>query len=498
MSTANGTKSTSSTGRTLIRGGHVFDVASEFGVRDILVEDGVIVRVGHDLDAPGAKTVDASGRIVIPGLVNAHTHSNQTIERGLCDDLPLDTWMVLASYGGAGARLSPRELYVSAMLGAIQMLRNGTTSVLDCARADHEWMGEGLDAITQAYADVGMRANVAAQYSDLDFFSSLPLDLVDGTEHLVRPPRARPDEVLGEVLGYIDRWQGENPRITPMLGPSSLPRCSTDLFTTSADVARDRGLRLQTHLLSAKSQVYVAATRYGTSTVEFLERIGCLGPWASFAHAIWLDDDEIARFAASEAVAVHNPVSNLKLGAGVAPVPALLRAGAAVALGSDGASSNDSQNMWETLKMAALLPRAHEERASWPGALSVLDMCWDGGARAMGAPLGRIAPGHRADLVLLRTSEVFVAPKEQVAYQLAYADMNHAVDTVLVDGTPVVRDGKVLNIDTDAILAEAAELAARVWEGLPDRLTNYERTAPLLQKLEDEVRRRPWSRATGR
>lgn len=491
MSTPDATK-----GRTLIRGGHVFDLASEFGVTDVLVEDGVITRVGPDLDADGAEVLDASARIVIPGLVNAHTHSNQTIERGLCDDLPLDTWMVLASYGGAGARLSPRELYVSAMLGAIQMLRSGTTSVLDCARADHEWMGDGLDAITRAYVDSGMRANVAAQYSDLDFFSSLPLDLIDGTEDLVRPPRAKPDVVLGEVLAYIDRWNGTHPRITPMLGPSSLPRCSTDLFEASAETARDRGLRLQTHLLSAKSQIHVADTRYGTSTVEFLERIGCLGPWASFAHAIWLDDDEIARFAASDAVAVHNPVSNLKLGAGVAPVPDMLRAGAAVALGSDGASSNDSQNMWETVKMAALLPRAHGEPESWPGAASVLGMCWDGGARALGVPLGRIAPGHRADLVLLRTSEVFVAPKEQVAYQLAYGDMGNAVDTVLVDGETVVRDGKVIAVDVDAILAEAAELAARVWKGLPDRLTNYERTAPLLQRLENEVRRRPWSRSS--
>src|SRR5690606_13815086 len=184
-------------------------------------------------------------------------------------------------------------------------------------------------------------------------------------------------------------------------------------------------------------------------------------------------------------------------GAGVAPVPALLRSGAAVALGSDGASSNDNQNMWETLKMAALLPRAYEDRDAWPGALTVLDMCWDGGARAMGAPLGRVAPGHRADLVLLRAGEVFVAPKEQVAYQLAYGDMNHAVDTVLVDGTPVVRDGKVTTVDVDALLDEAAALAARIWEGLPERMKNYEQTAPLLQRLENEVRRRPWSRATG-
>ncbi len=483
--------------RTLIRGGHVFDVASEFGVADILVEDGTIVAVGSDLQARDAEVLDGSGRVVIPGLINAHTHSNQTIERGLCDDLPLDTWMVLASYGGAGVRLGPRELYVSAMLGAIQMLRTGTTAVLDCARADQEWMAEGLDAITQAYLDVGMRAGIAAQYSDLDFFSSLPLDLIDGTDGLVRGPRATPDRVLDQALRYVHRWRGKHSLITPMLGPSSLPRCSTDLFVASVDTARREGVRLQTHLLSAKSQIAVASTRYGTSTVAFLERIGALESWASFAHAIWLDDEEIAAFGGSDAVAVHNPVSNLKLGPGAGRAPPMWRGGATVAHGPDGASSNDSQNMWETVKMAALLPRTDGEPASWPGAMTVLNMCWDGGGRALGQPLGKVAAGHRADLVLIRTNEVFLAPKPQVAYQLAYGDMGAAIDTVLVDGRVVVRGGRVVTVDVDAILAEAAELAARVWSGLPERLAHYGQTAPLLDRLEREVRRRPWSRATG-
>lgn len=482
----------------LLRGGHVFDTVSGLQRADVLVENGLTTRVEPDLDVDDAETLDASSAIVVPGLINAHTHSNQTIERGLCDDLPLDAWMVIASYGGAGARLNPRELYVSAMLGAIQMLRSGTTTVLDCARADPEWMAEGLDAITQAYVDIGMRASVAPLYADLDYFSSLPLELIDGGENLRRPPPAPPGQMPSEVLGYVDRWSGRQRRITPMLGPASLPRCSTDLFVASAEAARERGLRLHTHLLSGKSQIYVASTRYGSSTVAFLERIGCLGPWTSFAHAIWLDDDEIATFAASGAVAVHNPVSNLKLGAGVAPVPELLGAGAAVAIGTDGASSNDGQNMWETIKLAALLPRTHGEPASWPEARIVLDMCWGGGARAVGGPLGRVAPGHRADLTLLRTSEVFVAPAEQVANQLVYGDLGAAVDTVIVDGRVVVRDGRVTTVDVDALLAEAGELVGRIWAGLPDRLRHYQKTAPLLSRLEAVVRGQPWARTTTR
>jgi guanine deaminase len=432
--------------------------------------------------------------VVIPGLVNAHTHGNQAIERGLCDALPLDEWMVIASYGGAGARLTPRDLYVSTMVGAIQMLRSGTTAVVDCARADEEWLDEGLDAVTQAYVDIGMRAGIAALYVDLDYFSSLPLELVGRGSARPKRPRSDPDEILEAVTRYIMRWRGRNARITPMLGPASLPRCSTELLVASVDLARREGLRLQTHLLSGKSQIYVAQARHGRKTVEFLRDIGCLGPWASFAHSIWMDDEEIGYLAESGAVVVHNPVSNLKLGAGQAPVPELRRAGAVVALGTDGASSNDSQNMWETVKLAVLVHRTDDAPEQWLGASDALDMCWLGGALAVGQPIGRIAPGHRADITLLRMSEVFPAPRAQLANQLVYGDPAWAVDSVMVGGKLVVRDGQIVTVDVEAIVAEARELAQRIWAELPERTRHHDRARGRLQKLETAVRRQPWSR----
>jgi len=437
-------------------------------------------QAGHD---------DATGRVVMPGLVNAHTHSNQSIEKGLCDALPLDAWMVVASYGGAGATLRPDDLYLSTMVGALEMLATGTTSVLDCPRCDVRWFDEGMDRIMAAYDDVGMRATVAAQYSDLDFFGSLPMSLIGEERPL--PRRVTVGEMLGRVEPFLERWTGRHPRLRPMLGPSSLPRCSVELFEASLALARKRDVPLHTHLLSAKSQVPVAHERYGGSTVEFLRRIGGLQPWTSFAHAIWLDDAEIPVLAASGAVVVHNPVSNLKLGAGIAPVPALLEAGVPVALGTDGASSNDSQNMFETLKAAAILQRPVLPQERWPTAMDALRMCWDGGARALGQRVGRLEPGYRADLVLLRTGELRLGPKEQVANQLVYAELGRSVETVLVDGEVVVRDGRVISVDAERLRADAQRLVDAIWGSLPEREARFAEVGPTLERLEREVRALP-------
>ena len=472
--------------RTLVRGGHLFDLERPFEVGDLLIEDGAIARVGGAIDGAGARVIDATGMIVMPGLINAHTHSNQSIEKGLCDALPLDAWMVVASYGGAGAALAPADLYLSTMVGALEMLATGTTSVLDCPRSPQQWFDEGMDRIMSAYVDVGMRANVAAQYSDLDFFDSLPMALIG--EERTRPRTGTVPEVLARVEPFLDRWRGRHPRLEPMLGPSSLPRCSIDLFKASLELAARKGVGLHTHLLSAKSQVPMAGARYGGSTVAFLRDIGGLQRWTSFAHAIWLDDREIDVLAASDSGVVHNPVSNLKLGAGVAPVPAMLRAGVPVALGTDGASSNDSQNMFETLKAAALVQRSIVPRDLWPTAMDSLRMCWDGGARALGKKVGRLQSGFRADLVMLRTGEVRVAPKQQMANQIVYAELGRSVDTVLVDGEVVVRAGHVTTVDAGAIQAAAQRLIDGIWSSLPARDARFAELNPTLERLEREVR----------
>ncbi len=476
----------------LLRNGRLLDLERGGELGDVVVVDGRIVAVG-----PGAadahstvgevESVDLGGDIVIPGLVNSHTHSNQSIEKGLCDALPLDAWMVVASYGGAGARLSPRDLYVSAMVGGLEMVRTGATSVIDCARSDLEWIDDGMDSIMQAYQDLGLRANVAIQYSDLDFFSSIPVHLVPGGAELRKPRMAAPETVLASAERFLAKWNDSSARVQGILGPSSLPRCSTELFEASVDLAKRTGARLQTHLLSAASQIEMAKDRYGVSTVEFLAKMGALEEWASFAHAIWLDSTEIDLFAQTSAVAVHNPASNLKLGAGVAPVPAMLKAGAKVAIGADGASSNDSQNMFETLKLSTILHRVHGPQQTWPTAEDGLRMCWTNGAAAIGAEIGSLSVGSRGDLTVLDADYVWPAPAAQLRQQIAYSELGSAVRHVYVDGQTLLRERRITTVDEDAIRAEAREIAQRIWSTLDDRLARFEEVRPVLEQVEAAV-----------
>lgn len=241
---------------------------------------------------------------------------------------------------------------------------------------------------------------------------------------------------------------------------------------------------MQTHLLSAKSQVDIASERFGGSTVEFLGKMGALEDWASYAHSIWLNQREIEMFAETDAVAIHNPASNLKLGAGVAPIPAMLRAGANVALGSDGASSSDTQNMFETLKLSTTLHRVQGPPATWPTAMDGLGMLWTGGAAAVGADIGRLEVGALADLTVLDIDRLWPAPAEQMRYQLAYSELGAAVKSVYVDGAPVMVDRAITTIDESAILAEAREIAERVWTTLPARLAKFEELRPMLEQIE--------------
>ena len=235
----------------------------------------------------------------------------------------------------------------------------------------------------------------------------------------------------------------------------------------------------------------LARDRFGGSTIAFLERIGGIAPWTSFAHAIWLDDAEVERLGALGGTIVHNPVSNLKLGAGIAPVPAMLRAGVTVGLGTDGASSNDSQNMFETLKAAAILQRPIVPTREWPTALDALRMCWEGGAKAMAQPLGRIAPGYRADLAILRPGELRLAPKEQIANQIVYAELGRSVDTVIVEGAAVMEARRITTVDASALLADAQRLIDGIWSTLPARAARFAEIAPTLERLEREVRALP-------
>jgi cytosine/adenosine deaminase-related metal-dependent hydrolase len=248
--------------------------------------------------------------------------------------------------------------------------------------------------------------------------------------------------------------------------PSNPSRCSDALLLACEELARRRNLGVHTHLLETEVQTHIARSRYGTTMVKHMERLGLLSPRLSCAHTIWIGEDDIALLAERGVTVVHNPESNLKVGAGFMPLPAMRRHGLRVALGTDGASTNDNLVLHEAMRLAAILHRPNEERSRWTRAEDVLDMATGAGAAALqcAGSLGRIAAGQSADLVLYDLAKARWTPCNDPAQQLVFAENGDSVHTVLVAGRAVVDKGRVVGVDVDALLAEARGMLAGIRE----------------------------------
>jgi cytosine/adenosine deaminase-related metal-dependent hydrolase len=470
----------------LIRGATVLDPETPLAQADVLVEGDVIVEVAPRLAPGGARVIDADGMILMPGLVNAHTHSSQSLDQGTTPNLPLDLWMMWAVYGGL--ELDGDELYTTAAAGALEMLRTGCTSVIDHAVVFPHRFHEHAEAVMSAYDDVGMRAGVAPLVHDRDFFESLPLYLVGDAEPL--EPIAAPQDVpplLRDLEAFLERWGGRHPRLTPLLGPSAPQRCSDEFLEGVAALSRTHGAGVHTHLLEARSQVLATRRRWGRSVVDQLDDLGLLGPHASYAHGVWLTDAEYATVRGSGSVLVHNPISNLRCGSGVMPVPQLLAAGTPLALGSDGAASNDNQNMFEAMKFGTLIQTMCGHHSTWPKPDDLWRMCVLGGAAALRQPVGRVAPGAMADLVLLRGARHTTVSKEGLVSSLVLSEHGESVATVVVGGEVVLEDGASTRVDEPAIMARARALNDKLHGHLDGRRQVYESAEATLTRMLDAV-----------
>lgn len=430
---------------------------------DIRVEGGRIAALGSfDADA---ETVDARDRLVAPGLVNTHCHSNENYFKGCFDNMPLEIWMLFSYPVLAAPRQSAREIYVRTMLGCIEMLKSGCTAVVDFLYEMPETTADTAAAVMQAYLDSGMRVLLILGYADKVYYETVPLAMELLTPELRARIDAEPLPAAEESLALVDavraRWHGTESRLQVGLGPSGPQRCSDRELELSAQYAARHDLRIHIHTLETKMQAYTGHRLYGRTIVEHLAELGFLSPRVSLNHAIWLTDRDIDLLAASGAMTTHNLLSNFKLGSGMSPVPEMLAKGIEVSLGTDGKSSNDSQDMYEVVKSVALLHKIHgPEFTRWLGAPEAWRMGTVSGARAAGmeGQLGVIAEGQRADLVLFDLNAVPFVPLNNPLNHLVYCLPSSAVDTVLVEGRIVVRDGRLTHLDESALLAEGQEL----------------------------------------
>ena len=450
---------------TLLRGARLLqgtDLGDDGQAHDLLIRGDRIAAI-----APAGTMSDADRMLVLdrhllcPGLINGHQHSHEHFQRGRTENLPLELWMNLVRTR-VPVTLSPRQIWLRTMIGAIESIRSGCTTLVDDLALGPRIDGERLDAVLDAYEQSGMRALVGFSMMDKPVIDSFPFVDEAVPAELLAELRAaeRPsaDQYLGLVRSRVEG--GRHPRearVAILLAPSAPQRCSEGFLRRIRALADELELPVITHVQETRLQVVTGQLLYGAPMVEYLDRIGFLRPATTLIHTVWLNPREIAALARSGATAQHNPWSNLLLGSGVQPVRELLEAGVNLSLGSDGSCSTVTVNMLNVMGAAAGVAKLRgDDPSRWLSAREVLSAATAGGARALGFgdSLGVIREGARADLFACRTDRISFTPLTDAVRQLVYAERGAAVDFAMVDGRVIMADGRLTQIDEAAVLAE--------------------------------------------
>lgn len=442
--------------------------AGQVGPADVLIEDGRIAAVGSVPDVPaGATRIDGRNRLVAPGLVNAHWHSPMQLSHGTADRTNHKVFMWENQVDTANR--SKEEIYISAAIGCLQMLKTGTTSVIDHF-PEQSFGIEDVEAVVRAFVDCGVRAVVALRIFDGEYSDILPPRdrMPDTLRRALLTGNTLKPRPLGESLDLvreaIRRCDGTAGRIRIFPAPSNPVRCTDELLVACQAIAEQHDTGVHCHLLETRTQAELAEARYGKTMLEHMDAIGAFsGRWSN-AHCNWVADADIAVMARHRAVAVFNPESNLKIGSGVPPIPKLLAAGVPCALGTDGASTNDNLILQDAMQLAAILHRPSEpHRRRWVTVDDAMAMATTGGAKAMmEQDLGQVRPGAKADLVLYDLSQPWWVPLNDALQQLIFGERGASVRTVIVDGRVLVEDGRATTIDETAIIAGAKDILKSV------------------------------------
>jgi 5-methylthioadenosine/S-adenosylhomocysteine deaminase len=393
--------------------------------------DGRIVDLGADVTpAPGDEVLDATGRALLPGLVNGHTHAAMTLFRGFAGDLPLMDWLAQHIWP-AEARLDADDVYWGTRLACLEMIGTGTTRFWDMY-----WQPA---AVARAVTDAGLRATVG-------------LPLIDGLD----PTRGA--TLRADALRFLDELTDAGPHVTPSLTPHSIYAVSTDSLAWVAEQSATRDLPVHLHFLEIEDEVSGCVERTGKQPGAYLHDLGLLTPRTVLAHGVWMDAPELELVAAGGATVVTNPVSNLKLAVGrIFDYPAAQRRGIPIGLGTDGASSNNSLDLCSDLKVFSIIQKhAANDTTAVPA-----DEAWRvaTGVRAPFLGAEPLTVGAAADFILVRLDAAELGPGHLLA-NLVYAASGHVVDTTVVDGEVLMRDGVVDG--ADEIRAKARERAVRL------------------------------------
>jgi len=422
----------------IIRGGTVvtMDGASR------VIENGAVAVRGERIVAVGAtseiiarytaaRTINAAGKVVMPGLINTHTHVPMVLFRGIADDLVLMEWLQKYIFPAEAKNVDEQFVRWGTRLGCLEMIQGGTTTFVDMYYYE--------SAIAEETASAGMRAVLGETV--LDFPA---------------PDNKTWDAAIAYAEKFIAKWKGHS-LITPAIAPHAPYTVSTDHLKQTHSISERLGVPLITHIAEDQAEVKTIQERYGASSVAYLDRIGLLDERVIAAHMVWPTSDDIGTLAKRHVGVGHCPQSNMKLAAGAAPVPAMLKAGVAVGLGTDGAASNNDLNLWEEIDTAAKLHKFTSKDPTVINAREALEMATIGGARAihLDKEIGSLEAGKRADLIIVDLESAHQTPVYNVYSELVYATKASDVETVIINGKVVMQNRRVLTIDERSVRVKA-------------------------------------------
>lgn len=466
---------------------------------DIVVEGDTIAAIERpEHPAADAIEIDAGDRLLIPGLINAHTHGHGNLSKALGDRWSLE--LMHNSLSAMTGRRQPEDMYLAVKIGAVEMIRKGCTAAYDLPFEFPGPTTDGIAAVGQAYMDVGMRAAIAPMMWERTLYEVVP-----GLYEALTPAlRAEADQLslpgagasLSALEAALADWQFDRAQIMPAVSPTIPSYCSESLLLRLRDLARDYEIDFHTHIAESKVQALAAERIHGRSLIAYLDSPGILGPRFTAAHAVWIDSDDIKRLADAGAEIAHNPACNARLGSGVAALREMLDQGLTIGIGTDSCTCSDNLNMFEAMRMSSFMLRLQErDYERWPAAEEMLGLATEGSARAsgFGASIGRLVPGAKADIVFLDLANPHYIPLNDPLNQIVYCEDGTGVASVMVGGRMVLDNGRMTTVDETAMRSAAERAVERLLgEANREMRERAERLAPIVGRHSLALTRGPY------
>jgi len=437
----------------IVRGDHIvsMDPAGTI-IQDgaIAIDQGLIIAIGSaaDIEAKysAVETLDGDNRVVMPGLVNGHSHAAMTLLRGVADDLALMDWLQNYIFPAEVEFVDAEFVRIGTELACWEMIRGGTTTFVD--------MYYFPDTIAEVVDSCGMRAMISATVIDQR-----------------SPDAENADDSINKGVGFVKRWQGRNSRISPIFGPHANYTMNAEQLAATRAAAMALGVSISIHVSESPYELQYSQDTYGMPSIEMYESIGFFEGPTIAAHVVWPTKEEIPILAERKVGVIHNPTSNMKIASGISPVTEMLDAGVRVGLGTDGAASNNDLDMWEEMRLASFLQKVDRMDPEVMPAATVLGMATSGGATAIGLgdKIGSLEVGKRAVLIQVAFEDVHHVPTFNVISHLVFVSDEQDVASVVVDGNVLMREREMLTIDTVRVTTEATALAAQIHAALEDR-----------------------------